>query len=251
MNVIIATLSQFSLVGLILIGLSYKRHSFSLILLAVLLYTAFLFDTVLLLLPKSHYFSNLHWNWQGKLLEFTWPLVVVYILKWLTPNEVGLRLPKSGWCFLYVSIIALIYNVAIFSVSIFTGSMPKLSDVNHEGILFQLIMPGLAEELFFRGILWAVISRYLQIPITIFKLKIGWNFIFTTILFIMVHLIIIHTKTGHIEWLRWLNGDNINIFIPAIMLGITRAKTSSIWPCVIFHNLLNGLFFLMVRLLYY
>ena len=241
MNFINATLLQFSSAGLILLVLAYYYRNPKIFTLIAILYSLFLFDIVILSLPRLSFLHTYKWNWQGKILEFIWPLIMVYGLKWLQPAEVGLTLPKNKRWLIYAVLIGIGYDGLMFALSPYLDTLPQHSNI--ETILFQLTLPGLAEELFYRGTLWAVIQRYLPNPIRFLRLRLSWSFVLTTVLFISVHWISYIRSTGQIEWFIY---ENFPVLIISVMLGLIREKTKSIWPGVLLHNIINGGLFVLV-----
>ena len=85
------------------------------------------------------------WNWSGKLLSLAFSALVILALR-LSPDAVGLRLrqehPRIGWI-----------AVGLFIVwGACLGMLFKPGAPDAETLAFQATMPGLAEELAYRGI---------------------------------------------------------------------------------------------------
>jgi membrane protease YdiL (CAAX protease family) len=244
MHLILGTLLQFSFIAIILIVLAFRWKNNEPLKLLGVLYALLIAQVIILTLPRVGFFSELQWNWQGKIIGFVWLLSIVYVFKWLTPKEVGLTAPVQRKWYVCALFAGLIYNILMLSVGLFVDDvLPQQSHINTETILFELIMPGLEEELFFRGVLWAIINRYISSSARLFKVTIGWDFILTTLLFIIIHWVTISSKTSAIGWEF---SDNFIVVVPAILCGILRMKSKSIWPGVLLHNTVNGMFLLMV-----
>lgn len=90
-------------------------------------------------------FVNSRWNWSGQTysLLFSLAVAVALGLKWST---IGAVIPQRN---IRSGVIALILLIA---VSVVLGVIFKPSPPSVETIAFQALMPGVAEELMFRGI---------------------------------------------------------------------------------------------------
>jgi membrane protease YdiL (CAAX protease family) len=96
-------------------------------------------------LVRSLDFVSGHWNWSGKILSLIFSLTVIFALK-LSPDALGLQLeqgdPKIVWIalaffFIWGGCLGLLFK-------------PGIPDT--ETLTFQATMPGLAEEIAYRGI---------------------------------------------------------------------------------------------------
>jgi membrane protease YdiL (CAAX protease family) len=231
-------------VGLILIFLAIYRKSIKPFYAMIFLCAAVSVSTVMLFLPRVFFFSDLSWNWQGKLLNFVWPWVVVYGFAWLTPEEVGLTLPVKTSNFR----LAIQWGIIFALSGVLISSILGVTTTEHfhlESTLFQFTMPGLAEEITSRGIFLAILNRYLGKQWKIGDTRFGWGIILITIMFVIEHLYHYNIKTHELVWaISSYYTDYINIsmvILAGILLGIIREKSGSIWPGVILHNIMNGL----------
>lgn len=96
------------------------------------------------LAPALNLFDG-QWNWSGKLYSLALAAIVVLGLG-LSSRDIGLTLPRRN---LKTSLLALML-LTLLSLSLglwFKPSMPSA-----ETLAFQFLMPGLAEELAYRGI---------------------------------------------------------------------------------------------------
>jgi hypothetical protein len=94
--------------------------------------------------------SALAWNWTGKLASIALALVAIAVLR-LRRDEVGLVMPRA-WCATLIA-IAVAFHVAM-NLVFATGEPTTI-----ETVLFQATMPGLAEELAYRGVAFALVAR--------------------------------------------------------------------------------------------
>ncbi len=203
-------------------------------------------DTFFLLLPRMLEISKFHWNWEGKILEFIWPLVVVYGFKWLTSKEVGLNLPDTkGWLLgLGMGLFFVIWNFLDFLVQETPSTVTSIHEFPLETLLFQFSMPGLAEELVVRGVYLAILNHYLGRQWKLFGASFGWGALLVTVAFMMSHVLAFSPKENQLVFNpQWIDVQTILL---CFSLVYVREKTGSIWPCVLFHNLINGLSMLFI-----
>lgn len=95
------------------------------------------------------------------------------------------------------------------------------------------VLAPIAEELLFRGFLFSKLRRYLNASLTI---------LLTTILFAILHVFGV-TDDGQVQ-LQWMAvGD---VFVLAILLGILREKTGSVWAGILLHAIKNTVAFFLL-----
>lgn len=233
-------LLQFLPVLIIVFLLAYKRQSVLPLKGGFWFLLFFLFNLCLVLTPKLMLGSLLHWNFVGKILEFTWPLIAIYVFNMFSPAEVGLKWPKHRSDFV-LSIGLSLALVLIFALVEFLIVKEPTRPFSVETLLFQFTLPGLSEELLYRGFFLALLNTYL-IPGSTTITPINWGIILVSILFIMLHILPFDYKVMWVDasakelWLTFLS-----ITLMTIVFAYLRIKTDSIWPAVLCHNLVNGL----------
>ncbi len=235
-------------IGIILFFIAAYRCCREPIIAAFFLYLTITLDALMLHLPKVSIFIGLGWNWQGKLLQFLWPWIIVYGFAWLSPKEVGLLMPSKGKDYLYAVLAGILFVLISITLSMSLG-FPSPELLTIQTILYQLTMPGFAEEIVYRGIYFAILNHYLGKQWIVCKISIGWGFILVSILFVLVHLVDYNTAAQQFI----IMGDYLSIaflLIFSLTIGIIREKTGSIWPCVLFHNISNGFYILVARFIY-
>src|SRR5579875_1354849 len=117
--------------------------------LAALLLT---FDMALVTAPHVGIFSRFAWNWQGKLLESAWPLLLGATGTLYSLRTIGFAAPRrDSWPGV---LVAAALALAFASAVNFAG--PMRMPVDAETAWFESTLPGWSEELLFRGVLlWA------------------------------------------------------------------------------------------------
>jgi uncharacterized protein len=104
---------------------------------------------------KSLSLDGADWNWTGKFLSLALSAIVVVALK-LAPDAVGLTLKQRS---MKVGLIGLVFFI-VWGVSLGLLFKPGVPDA--ETLLFQATMPGIAEELVYRGIAPAILLGLLR-----------------------------------------------------------------------------------------
>jgi|SRR5579871_522242 membrane protease YdiL (CAAX protease family) len=239
MNVIPAYLSQVLATGslwiavlLPLVLLAYRSAkppaARRLIVVAGLIYL----DLACSLAPGAAWFGSLSWNWQGKILEVLWVLLLAALPGYCLAR-LGIRArlaPRSVLPILCVMLAA----VALPLVFWFQGMrMPA----DRETLLFEFTMPGLAEELVFRGVFQSLLNEVFGQPWRFGGASFGWGAVLSTALFVVGHGAIFDRQ------LRLQTSIFAMVFAlpPAVLLGWLRERTGSVWPGILVHNLVDGL----------
>lgn len=241
-----AIIINYLFVGIPLLWIALWRKSCRPLIASCWLFIALFINTLVLFIPSLLNLSSFSWNWEGKILEIAWPILVVYLFKWMSPDEVGYKLPKQvfEWilCIGFALIFPFITLLASFLEIEQTSRPPVAAD-----LLYQFFMPGLAEEPVYRGVFLAILNRYLGRQWKVFNIPVGLGWIFTSVLFIVVHLIAYVPQEQRIiffwEWpvpLGFQIAFVTGFIITSFGWGYLREKTGSLWPCILSHNLANG-----------
>ncbi len=183
-------------------------------------------------IPRLGGFQHLHWSWQECLLSMAWPLLLVALVPGISFASIGVTSRfQPGW--LKPSIVAGILALAVPAVFFILGARKKL---DAEGWAFLLIMPGLAEELVFRGVYQPLLNRALGKPWRLAGADFGWGLIITAILFAGSNGLVALDAQLHA---RIVLHAAIAPFLMSLVSGWVRERTDSVWPSVFGHNLSN------------
>lgn len=150
----------------------------------------------------------------------------------LTTAEVGLVPPceRRGWKICIAGIcFAFVFEIVH---SVLSGDIHLPTDA--ETFAFQATMPGLDEELSFRGIEMALLAR--AFPTPRFGLPV-WliPLIITTVIFTAGHMIIFEHGTLSVMWKDPL----IEVLPMGLLLGLLRISTGSLIAPLLSHNAAN------------
>lgn len=190
-----------------------------------------LLDKLVLRFPHAGGFQGHYWNWQGKLLEILLVFVIVVLIPEISLESIGAssRL-RPHW--LKPAIVVFLITLALPTTFFFLGAREQLTP---EGWLFELILPGISEEMFFRGLVQSELNRVFGRPWRWFNAECGWGLIITAMLFAAAH---VFSADRHLQLhLNMANG--IGPFIGGLLGGWMRERAGSIWPGVVGHNLSN------------
>jgi membrane protease YdiL (CAAX protease family) len=183
-------------------------------------------------IPRVDGFQHLHWSWQECRLSTAWPFLLVALVPGISLASVGVTSRfRQGW--LKPSIVVLLLALAVPAVFFILGARKKL-DV--EGWAFLLIMPGLAEELVFRGVFQSLLNRVFGKPWRLANAEFGWGLIITAILFAGSNGLVVVDPRLHAHIAPQAAIAPIML---SLVSGWVRERTNSVWPSVFGHNLSN------------
>jgi membrane protease YdiL (CAAX protease family) len=184
---------------------------------------------------------GLHGNWLGKLLAIELSLAIIYWVRLVSPQESGLQRPQpDSWRM--VGLVAL----AAVTLQLSSGYLMRhqVSPPSAEALLYQLTMPGLAEELFERGVLLGLLSKVFPRTIPFFGTRTSWGGLVGVCLFILGHgFAFAHPDTfwptAHFSLGRIAD----KLLFGTLFLWV-RERSGSCWAAVATHNLTNFSLFL-------
>lgn len=192
----------------------------------------FVLEDLALLLPRIGPFAALAWNWQSKLLEIGGVLLLAATVRGLSLRDIGATAPlRAGWrtAALVVGVVILALPVAFLLV---LGARDQLTV---EGWLFQATMPGLAEELVWRGVFLVLLDRAFGRPWRIAGAEVGWGTIVTALVFAGAHAVQVD-RSGVLQ-IEPLFA--IGPFIGSLFAGWARPRLGSLVPLILLHNASN------------
>jgi uncharacterized protein len=203
------------------------RPGYRLLGLAALVYLVVL---VLLFSPPIGVFADLAWPWQGKLLALAAACAFVAFWPRLSWRDVGVAVPRPGS---WLPVLGMVAGALVIAVVVTPLAEPRGSLA--ETALFQATMPGLEEELVYRGILWALIARALPGPRTIAGVAGGWSLWATSLMFGLVHGVAVAPGLviGFEPLAVLLSGAY------GVYAGWLRERSGSILPLIVLHNAIN------------
>jgi membrane protease YdiL (CAAX protease family) len=183
-------------------------------------------------IPRVGAFQHLHWSWQESILSTAWPFLLIALVPGISLASIGVTSRfRPGW--LKPSIVAGSLALAVPAVFFLLGARKKLDSGSWA---FLLIMPGLAEELVFRGVFQSLLNRIFGKPWRLANAEFSWGLIITAILFAGSNGLIAVDPQLHA---RIVLPAAIAPFMMGLVSGWIRERTDSVWPSVFGHNLSN------------
>lgn len=183
-------------------------------------------------IPRVGEFQHLYWSWQESLLSTVWPFLLVALVPGISLASIGVTSRfRPGW--LNGSIVAGLLALAVPAVFFLLGARKKLDAGSWA---FLLIMPGLAEELVFRGVFQSLLNRVFGKPWRLANAEFGWGLIISAMLFAGSNGLVAVDPQLHA---RIVPQAAIAPVLLSLVSGWVRERTDSVWPCVFGHNLSN------------
>lgn len=214
-----------------LIGLAdRKRFKPSWLLVAALLVAAndLLLTRAYGLLPR---WIEGEWNWQGKILALVATLAIAALpaFGW---RRVGLTFRQKSGSMRAAVPVAALYCVSFSAIALVFGG----ADSSRETIAFQLTMPGLEEEPFYRGILLFALYRAFQGRARFLGVDWSWGALHSCALFGLAHAFGYSNGTFTFDPMIMASTA-----IPALLLVWLRLRTGSLLLPILLHNFGNAI----------
>jgi len=187
-------------------------------------------------IPVKDYFPGVEWNWSGKIATILFSLVLIILLAIFSrsarPSAVGFTLRQAPGSLTPALIASALLLAASLGLEIMANDG---TDTSPERLLYQATMPGLDEELFFRGVFLAVMGAAVQSGrVSILGAPIGWAGLIVTLLFGLGHGVMYAEGAVNANW-------PIVAITGAIGFGLLwiRERTGSILIPILAHNAIN------------
>lgn len=171
------------------------------------------------------------WNWQGKILALVATLAIAALpaFGW---RRVGLTFRQEPGSLRAAVPVAALYCGFFLAIALVFGG----SDGSREEIAFQLTMPGLEEEPFYRGILLFALDRAFQGRARFLGVDWSWGALLSCALFGLTHAF------GYSDG-GFLFDPMVMALtaIPALLAVWLRLRTGSLLLPVVLHNFGNAI----------
>lgn len=171
-------------------------------------------------------------NWQGQALALVATLILLVVLR-IRPADIGLTLRQKAGSLPSALAVAAAYCLFFLVLAFLFPNEPA----SGEEIAFQLTMPGLQEEPFYRGLLLFALDRAFTGRVRFLGVDWGWGALLSSALFGLAH------------GFGWSDGGfsiDPMIFaltaIPSLLAVWLRYRTGSLLLPVLVHNFGNAIF---------
>ena len=175
------------------------------------------------------------WNWQGKLMALA-ATIAIAALPAFGLRRVGLTLShESGSLKTAVPVAAVYCAFFVVIAMLFPGDQASAEDV-----AFQLTMPGMEEELFYRGVLLFALDQAFRGRKRLLGVDWGWGAVLSSFLFGMTHAFGYSDGSFAFDPITMaLTG------IPSFIAVWLRLRTGSLLLPVLLHNFGNSFSFFL------
>ncbi len=182
-------------------------------------------------LPSPDFLDELNRNWFGKTLTIAGTVAMLYFLPRVGFREAGVIWKQNEGSLGPVLRTGAIVVVSMTCASYFFGPTPNTSV---ENLLWQASMPGIDEELFFRGLLLLLLHQAFGKGLNVWGAKTGWGFWLVTVTFGLLHGVTIDAADIDVD-ITIILGTGFMGFVLTWM----RERTGSLVVPVLFHNVSN------------
>lgn len=203
----------------------------------------FLLDSYIrILAPKYIRIDFLNYNWIGTILTTILAIIFIFYHKKEIRKEIGFttNINKTLKFGILLFVAFLLFDF-IFKLVLF----PKGNEFNLETFLFQATMPGISEEIVFRGILLWILSKAFVPSRKIKGIDFGWGFIIITFAFAMIHGVVL--KENMEIKINYATIIYLTL-ITSLSVGLLRKFSGNLIYPILGHNIVNSMNFL-IRLL--
>lgn len=169
------------------------------------------------------------WNWQGKLLALAATLAIA-ALPMFGWRKVGVTLAQAPGSLRAALPVMALYCAFFVAIALAFPSDP----VSGEDIAFQLTMPGLEEEPFYRGVLLFALDRAFLGRWRFLGVDWGWGALLSCLLFGMAHAF------GYSQGQFSFDALTMALTaLPSLIAVWVRLRTGSVLLPVVMHNFGN------------
>jgi hypothetical protein len=174
-------------------------------------------------------FPDASWNWTGKLMSLAGILAVAALpaIGWRRAGITLRQAPGSA-----VAIVVLAALAGLFFYLAISGADGR---DDWETIAFQWTMPGLDEEIFYRGVFLLAMNEAFAARWRILGASIGYGGLIATVLFGLAHGLAFEKGGFTFDAMTFAMTGG-----PALILLWLRERTGSVLLPIIGHNIANG-----------
>jgi len=175
--------------------------------------------------------------WQAMILEAVCALAFIFATRSSSRAGLTLRISPKAWrASLVITGLMLLFVVARSLVIGRLGVRSvEATPVVLEYLIYQLTLPGIAEELSYRGVIQPGLNTALGRPWKLLGAPVGWGWAITSVIFWAPHAFRVDPQMHLSFYWPTLTMQLIAGFV----FGWLRERTDSVFPSMLAHNLVN------------
>jgi membrane protease YdiL (CAAX protease family) len=175
--------------------------------------------------------------WQAMVLEAACALAFIFATRSVARAGLASRISPRAWSSSLVVTGAMLLIVVARShlIRLLGVGAVAASPIMLEYVIYQLTMPGIAEELSYRGVIQPGLNASLGRPWEILGARVGWGWVITSLVFWGTHAFRVD-PTMHLSF-YW---PTLTMqLIAGFVFGWIRERSGSVFPPMLTHNLVN------------
>ena len=198
----------------------------------------FLTDSYLQFL-SHHFFSlefiGLKFAWLSKFLSLLLSLIIIFTINKTDREEIGFTTNTNNKKHLKLGVLIFI-GFLVFDIVFKLILFPKGGSFDLETFAFQSTLPGLTEEIAYRGIQLWMLDKAFPAKWNFKGIKFGWGFIIVTVLFGVAHGIAL---TENYDFKFDITAIIYLTVISSLSLGLLRKFSGNLIYPILGHNAIN------------
>jgi membrane protease YdiL (CAAX protease family) len=170
------------------------------------------------------------WNWSGKILALavTLAIAALPVFGWRKAG-ITLRQEQLRGALVATGVLLLLYGALAWAMGAGGG--------DGETLAYQLTMPGLEEEIFYRGLFLLALDRAFTARVKVGGAALGWSLLLCSLVFGLIHGLGVRDGAWSFDLMAFALP-----FIGSLPAVWLRAKTGSVVLPIVLHNLVNTMF---------
>jgi membrane protease YdiL (CAAX protease family) len=208
-----------------------KRLPFKAILIFLLLIV--LDNIIVMWFPKPSFMNGLSLDWHTKILEAMLALAFIYFYRSISLKEYGMTASIENGSLKPIVVVFIVITVLVNGAQYlqngFTGH------AGTETLLYQATMPGIAQELLYRGAMLGLLNNAFGKSWKLFGASLGWGAVITSVLYGLIHGLSVN---NHFEFHLAPSKFLITGLI-GFALAWAKERSGSLIPSIVAHNFIN------------
>jgi predicted Abi (CAAX) family protease len=179
---------------------------------------------------------DLQMNWTGKLFCILLSVFVIYGWRVVSPEQVGLVRPVVGSWRIVLPVV-LVFAFINFTVGF--SNRHYHAPPTWEAHLYELTMPGIAEELFLRGVFLGLLSGVFPRTIPLFGTRTSWGGLAGLVVFVLWHCLSFKGPLTFLPHAHFSLERVLDVGVYGLLFLWVRERNGSCWAAMAAHNLTN------------